>query len=303
MIKILKTYHTLFACLVSSITICLVNLGFHPSDQLQITLLIGSTLILGIPHGALDPIIIERYLLGDNHSQLTISQIISQIIPYLSLMSLTYLTWYLVPTIALLLFILMSIYHFGEGDLVAHEISPSRPLEIFARGGNFLSCRSNGVNTIFTLLVNDSVNLNLLVIVLYWISLLHRICSLYVLMLYSRRFIKSRDLTNSGLLVLEFVTVDSLFRWCPPLLAFTIYFNLFHSLRHMIRVAEYSYTRIINRGKPIMLLFTLLTILPLLVTSHIMSLNEDFIEKNLKLIFIGLSVLTTPHMVIVNLLD
>ena len=289
-----KAYHTLFACFVSSFTICLVNLGFSLSYESQITILLWTTVILGIPHGSLDPIIVERYLLGDNLSYLSTNQIINQIVPYLSLMGLTYLFWCLVPTISLFLFILMSIYHFGEGDLITNKQIVNRPLEIFARGGNFLACISIEVTPIFSSLLDDSANLDTLVIMLHWLAMLHKLCSLYVLGSYSRNF------RNNGLVALEFVTIDSLFRWCPPLLAFTIYFNLFHSVRHMLRVTEYSYARVLARGKMIILLFSLLTILP------IIGFNANRIlelEGSLKTIFIGLSVLTTPHMVIVSLLE
>ena len=76
-----------------------------------VVLMLG-LLYIGIPHGALD------HLLAKN----TQSSLVSFVIKYLLIIGSYYIFWQYFPTLALLIFIIYSSFHFGESELVETEM-------------------------------------------------------------------------------------------------------------------------------------------------------------------------------------
>ncbi len=68
---------------------------------------------LGIPHGAVDHMIAKQ-LVETNQRRFSLSRFIGQ---YILQIVLYAVFWYLFPTVSLLLFILLSAWHFGESDV------------------------------------------------------------------------------------------------------------------------------------------------------------------------------------------
>ena len=107
MVKIIK----------SRILIFIISIGISFLLPVIYQDILGFILILsiGIIHGANDLLIIKKYTRKNNlYSQ------ISYFLSYLGLVFLGFLFFYLFPSIALLSFVLVSIYHFGEQHWVAN---------------------------------------------------------------------------------------------------------------------------------------------------------------------------------------
>ena len=345
----LKNIHAVLALGIGGVAIVIFGvIGYTPSYIVQAKFLLVTSLFLGIPHGALDPILVAGGLvfgkgatfgLLPSSSSLSSSAISAETassakartssvewkgllkawIPYLSLMVVTYLIWLMQPAVALFLFIIMSIIHFGEGDVCGvfdndtkdkqqnekYQFNLSNAMEIFVRGGAFLIAVTSypeQVEHIFNQMVTNNQEVVLIMQVLFVLGKMHLLATVIVVVQY---VLQLHD-NQSVMILLEIFVVQTLFRISPPLVAFGIYFNFFHSLRHIVRVGEFAPEMVEKHGRKVALLFTLLAITPMLVVvfwnTNNMTLTLVWIEKSVKIIFMGLSILTTPHMILVGAL-
>ncbi|WP_332914093.1 Brp/Blh family beta-carotene 15,15'-dioxygenase [Algoriphagus boritolerans] len=92
----------------------LICLGFMISPEnnvtVQFSLVVIILLSVGIPHGAIDHLI--------SNPQIDKNGLVKFLIIYLSLIA-AYLTfWYFLPVLALIAFLIMSAYHFGQSHFL-----------------------------------------------------------------------------------------------------------------------------------------------------------------------------------------
>ena len=183
----------------------------------------------------------------------------------MSLMVITYTCWVYAPAVALGVFLCFSIFHFGEGDVVkrgGYLSLRGGMVEMFARGGAFLvsvQWHPMQVTSIFSAIVQDA-NIRILLDLLHVLYIAQFIAAAVVIGAH----MWSLNETSSALVVIEMVFINMLFRFCPPLIAFAVYFNAFHSLRHIIRVSRFSPKLVAKRGAAIASVFTLLCVIPIL---------------------------------------
>ncbi len=113
----LRIYLILFA-----ITLCLFNLVLDLNITTQISFLIFVLIIFGVPHGALDLYIDQHLHKTENNQGKFLLKYIANILVYS-------LVWYFSPITALVIFILITAFHFGEIDwmgkthLLIHKIT------------------------------------------------------------------------------------------------------------------------------------------------------------------------------------
>ena len=84
----------------------------------QLILLLTTVTIIGIPHGYFDFLIAKK--LFNNYD----NWLVKFIFIYLSLSFIYLLAWFISPTVALAIFLIMSIYHFGveeTEDIERHD--------------------------------------------------------------------------------------------------------------------------------------------------------------------------------------
>ena len=238
----------------------------------------------------------------------------------MALMVLTWTVWALFPGAALALFIVMSVAHFGEGDVATSDWARSDSgvaargrfwklrggfLEMFARGGAFLVAVEAFPMEVRHIFIDMAGEHEVATVM----GLLHNLstCHAWATAVVGLAHLAHIHEDHSMLVAIELAVVNTLYRWCPPLVAFAIYFNFFHSLRHIMRVAEFAPETVAKRGKAVAALFTLLATLPMVAVAlwnaeEFGAVGVAWIENSIKMIFIGLSVLTTPHMVLVGAL-
>merc|ERR1711924_36962 len=154
---------------------------------------------------------------------------------------------------ALLLFLVMTVYHFGEGD--TQSSGKLDWVQMIARGGSFLvTIHSNHAEVveIFTLIVGGDSETSVANVMLACVAMQ----AVYAIALVSLlvRLFTSLHLLSARNLLIEVVTLNLLYFFAPPLLAFAVYFNLYHSQRHVVRVmrmrtwqVSFSATLLVNR--------------------------------------------------------
>jgi Brp/Blh family beta-carotene 15,15'-monooxygenase len=94
----------------------LFQLIFTPGANTQISFLIIILILFGVPHGALD-------LYIDQHLNKTDAKQNIFLIKYLANIILYATVWYFFPIIALIIFIVITAYHFGEIDWMGYTSS------------------------------------------------------------------------------------------------------------------------------------------------------------------------------------
>jgi len=211
------------------------------------------------------------------------------------------------PQLALLVFIVMTVHHFGEGDTQSHSKSLGW-IEIVARGGTFLvTVYSNHTEVVelFTLIVSGSSEaaVSNVMVACAVMQAGYAICTIYLLV----HLLSSLHLESAQQLLLEIIALNFMYYAAPPLLAFMIYFNIYHSQRHLVRVMRMNTWRASSRVTLCVgLAFTLLATLILGLwyssiqaptTGYAMTVDA---RPLLRPVFIVISVLTVPHMVLTH---
>ena len=100
----LRLYLILFAFFLF-----LIDAVFVLNNSTQVSFLIIVLILFGVPHGALDLYIDQHLNKSESNQKLFLFKYISNIIGYA-------LVWYFFPIAALIIFILITAYHFGEID-------------------------------------------------------------------------------------------------------------------------------------------------------------------------------------------
>ena len=247
-------------------------------------------LFVGIPHGALDGAI--SITLGYSKK---ISLQIRFLISYLLFCTMILIFWYYFPVITLFMFILISIFHFGCGDLKWNENN-----FYFIRGYihgslvvlGIIFSNQNEVDQFFQILSGDKLSLlwtSLKGLMFFWVL------SIIVLLINYKKIRFSYDYFKLVVLIILIIT------FFPPLLAFALYFCFIHSFYHFKRIIP-TLINFMNKGKAIwlMAIFSIASWSGSAFALYYLSYSYTLTEALIKVIFIGLAALTFPHMVLVD---
>lgn len=266
--------------LVSAVlTLFTVRLGIAVPETVQVGLLAGLVVFLGLPHGALDPLVAYRAELWSNWRGL-----MGFLGLYLFIAAAALLFWAVLPGLALLAFLLYSAFHFSgdwEGEL-------PRPAQ-WAAGLSIVSmpALSHGVLThgYFALLAGTGGA--------DWIQpLLAALAIPAALGLFLAAFLRSISVS----LRLELLVLLAAGFLLPPLLFFLVYFCGLHSPRHLLHTVKGE------RPGPVWgtaVTFTVLTVLLAAAAFPLLELQDGSTDL-IRIVFIGLAVLTLPHMLLVE---
>jgi len=191
-----------------------------PSLAWQLVALLVAMLTTGLSHGAVDHLVASRFFRAEG---------LRFYGPYLAVSGMTALTWVWSPPLALALFLALSIWHFGEGDLRDH--AP----HLQGRVGASVTRGLIVVGTLFTAWPDDVAGL--LGPDLWQVPALERsvwipagLCALHLATLAgsTRRWRGSLELAALDAVVL------AIWLWtAPPILAFAGYFGAWHSMAHI----------------------------------------------------------------------
>ncbi len=252
--------------------------------DLSLVLAAGLIALVGLPHGALDPVVAHRYGLIRN-----IPGGIRFVLAYLLLAAMVVAVWIRFPLPALGAFLLISALHFGRdwqrkigfgglgyGATVVGLPGLTHPAE---------------VTQIFSLLLFDSAPAAALLL-LQGLG----ITGLLLLCLDRGR------LRRAMLVELLLLGVGALL--LAPLWYFVLYFCAFHSPRHLLD----EFRRLSERQRlyaGLTMLITTLAALTIAAVSgvHLSRFYESVNVMLYQLVFIGLAALTVPHMCLLEWAD
>ena len=236
-----------------------------------------------MPHGALDTLVIKQWL--KIRSPMAWALVL---IAYLSVSAVVVLVWWIAPGLSLAIFLVLSMVHFS-GDL---EIGASTAAKILY-GGAIILCpfalHSTEVTELFALIA-DKPAADYIAVWLYW-GIWPWIAAIALVGLFEF----NRNPAGS----FELHSITALLILTPPLVGFTLFFCGMHSARHMRRVREYTNATSVTQ-------LARYALGPMLATAILVAIAAVWFERTsldarlARLVFIGLSALTVPHMIVVE---
>jgi beta-carotene 15,15'-dioxygenase len=292
LIKYLELYIVLMG--IGMVSVFKVNAIFDINAQIKI--LLASIVLVGVPHGALDFLVAEQVKLNQNQAFSTFSFIVK----YVFQLSLIAITWYF-PVLAMVIFFLGSVFHFGETDLATLGFNKSVPKFVYFLHGTLilsivilrpLSDLTHALPLlksspeIVQSYIAKTVNLRYYVIGIFSVSI---VALLSFVVKYQVQSFKN----GKFLLYLALLFIVS---YLPPLMGLALYFVLWHSLISMRNVWQFSVTKA-NYSQILLkfIIFSSCSIIGLFLLYFL--LNRFVPDSNLFFaILIILSVLTFPHL-------
>lgn len=260
-----------------------------------------SVFLVGIPHGAIDHVVSSE-LFGTGQSFKGHLQFYGS---YLIIMLLLGLIWIFIPIAGMIIFLVISIYHFGQADMEDFLNSKiKRPFWYIVRGlfliGLIVFSSPDVTYPIISSAMKISYDL------FYSIMPNNVLALLFILFLYISFVLISvikKEILNLHIFILESVVLTMLFLISGPLIGFALYFSIWHSSGHIVELQQFfeskkrqlSVLQFYKLATP----FTVVSVVGLLFLLYIQSIFQVE-EQFLTLMFILISVLTLPHMLIVD---
>ncbi|MBD1153273.1 Brp/Blh family beta-carotene 15,15'-dioxygenase [Pelagibacterales bacterium SAG-MED24] len=302
-IKKINLFHSfIFFLTVNIFCFLMFKFGSNISSILCLLLI----LILGVSHGSLDHIKGKKLLKLFNIKSTYVFYI-----AYILISVVVIITWLILPSIILLVFLLIASFHFGKEDtqfLINNRSYFTQLLYVFKGALIILAPLTfnfqETVEIFKLLLIEDEV---------FYSSL---------------NFIETNDIIKIGIIIsflssvflflknfeikkfvifFDYFSILTLNLYLPPLLAFTVYFCFLHSIRHSISLAiELDQNNVLNGFKLFIkkaLPLTFLTGILSFITLYLLSNSYNLDSAILKIIFIGLASLTFPHILLEYLIE
>jgi Brp/Blh family beta-carotene 15,15'-monooxygenase len=263
-------------------------------------------LIIGVSHGALDHIKGRKLLKLFNLKSTYIFYIL-----YILISATAILTWILLPSTTLILFLIIASYHFGKEDtqFLINNGSFFTQLLYFFKGFLIILAplyfHFQETIAIFKLLLIDDriFYLSLDFIETNKVIQIGIICSTL-----SSIFLFLKDFEIKKFIIfLDYFSILILNHYLSPLVAFTLYFCFLHSIRHSITLAIELDPNSVSRGFRLFvkksLPLTILTAVFAFIALYLLNDSYNLYSSILKIIFIGLASLTFPHILLEYFLE
>ena len=268
---------------ITLLVLAFIGLGLPlPPLPMQVAVMGLLVAFLGLPHGALDPMIARRMGLWR-----TPVGFLSFNLLYILVVVAVVALWLLAPPLSLVVFLLVSAMHFGS------DWNTGRPAWLrFLSGFGLLTlpamAHHSDVATAYTVLAGPGGGV--VADVQAWLGPLALAGMLLGAVLAARR---------SPHESVEIVLAGALALVAPPLVFFTVYFCSLHSFRHL--KAGFRAER--GGGRMPVIITVVYTAVPLLIAALILvtgSPSSSLDAGVLQVVFIGLAGLTVPHMMVVT---
>ncbi len=288
------------------LTVAVTGLSFWsvlPLESAAFVVLMIAVVLTGIPHGAVDHLVAaELYDLdaswGDQAKFYGF---------YLALMALYGALWLVAPGLSLGLFLVMTMYHFGQADLAYLSADGRQQRVAYLSRGLFLIglpivAFPEVVAPIFEAIGGIDM--------LAWSGLVqHQMAIASGLVVQHGLWLAAlwmRDVATPGQLMRELLNLavlSLLFATVHPLVAFAVYFGFWHSLGHIFELVRFfnrhdqptSMTDFYRKA-------ALFTVLSFVLLGALYLAGDAFGSQMemIALLFILISVMTLPHMLIVE---
>jgi len=239
--------------------------------------------LVGIPHGGIDHLI--------HNPDIRPRGLIHFIVSYLILMLMYGLLWWLLPLAALLAFLVMSAYHFGQSHFLGQgQIQTKEGLLYLLKGAFFLSVILFGDWEMTQEILSSILSLQL--------DEETRLAIMGVLMVSS---LVTQGLNNKPFGLgdaLDFLVLVPILYFSPLLISFSVYFGFWHSIPSML--AEYKYlSQVPAFNSPLKFGRQLLPFsgISLIGIGLLLFLGFKFLESSdlYLLFFVMISLISLPH--------
>ena len=257
----------------------------------QTLIALTAVVMIGLPHGAFDGAV--ALALGYGKS---LKSMLGFILGYIAIAASVVLFWMMFAEIALIIFLITSVLHFGIGDRQPGGWL-TRTTQTVSHGGlvviGISILHRTEVEPIFVYLVGSET-------VLLWQFLnmasfgLIVVLIAYLVQAFMQPAIRIRFAELAGL--------GLAYYFLPPLVGFALYFCGVHSVRHLrytwikLRAREYG----VRTLGLLALSFTLASWGAGILIFWQMPTTEMLDEAIFQIIFVGLAALTVPHMLLVD---
>ena len=253
--------------------------------------------LVGIPHGAIDHVLFVKNTKASPAFFYGF---------YLALITLIVLIWLLFPQVGLVLFLILSAYHFGQSQLSTYNSIPAlmKALLYFLWGSSILSALVvyNQVE-IFQICGASQDLLQLLVVFQSPVFKLVLVISTLSFLLFFARFAGRISLKNVAVELLILGLIHLSFFTQSILIGFSIYFATLHSMEVLQEEFDFLKTKIFNFNfVQFIWLLVPYTLLSLFGIALLLMLSYfTFLPMSGTLIvFISISALTLPHSVVME---
>ncbi|MBA87401.1 MAG: hypothetical protein CMB29_04995 [Euryarchaeota archaeon] len=251
---------------------------------------LAGIVLIGLPHGALDGAVAMHLGIVQRFSDLA-----RFVILYVALAALVVVTWTVAPSISLILFLTISMLHFGAGDVKNGQGSLGFT-EALAHGGlaivGISQFHRGEVNQIFAYLTNQDTATVWLAIDILTVGVIAAIITCVV---------QASKNPKWAATVLELLLLGIIYAIAPPLLGFAIYFCCIHSARHFRKIyATIRETVASDNIKNQAILFTVISWIGAGIAFWMFADFADPGPTILRITFIGLAALTVPHMILID---
>lgn len=294
-----------WAVIAGALLMALLALVLPPlSLEQQFWIILVPVAVFGLSHGGADPFILKR-LVGERRRLLYLTMSLY----FFSSLAFIGLVWFF-PVLALLVFLALSVWHFGFTDAAYLSSSPG-PLLILLSGslpvlGPILG-HTQQTSELFAWLIGRETSAVSGALEIVG-PLMAGLWAMGFGVLAYRHFYQQGDQTDARVLT-ELVLVGTALVLLPPLLAFTFYFCLVHSVRHFLSIAE---NRVGHKEVKQMLGFLTRQSAPATLSAIVLALlawvtivlwdpASNLLVEGVRVMFWGLAALTLPHGFIVGL--
>ena len=269
------------------------------SRPVSVVVVVIVVALLGIPHGAVDHLAAAE--LGGPFDTSSLRRFA---IGYVGVMLAVAVVWLVAPTLALVVFLTVSVHHFGQSDLAYLRLSGARANAVqWSRGlllvGLPLVAHVDLVSPVVERLGGGNPA--------SWAWLADR-WILWSAMLVAQHVVIGWAFVHRHLdrptLACEAVTVaalSTLFLTADPLIGFAVYFGMWHSLAHLFVLADLLGTEP-SRLRSLGRLTAPLSAVSILVVVAVVigAMAADRTELIVPLTFVFVSMLTMPHLLVVE---
>jgi Brp/Blh family beta-carotene 15,15'-monooxygenase len=273
---------------------------FYPINfNNQVTLLLIVLFVLGIPHGALDFFIDKK--LENNHG---IKHTLVFFGKYFSNMAIYALIWYYLPTLAILIFIALTAFHFGEIDWIGKAENKLHQLMYFLLGLSWilflLSKNIHSAIEIFMLLGQSKIEADKFYVIAKTIFPITQasLIIIHLILFFSWKFFFTKPI-NFFYAVIQIGCLNIINLALPLWLCFTFYFGIWHSILSFDKIRQEFEIQNTFKGW----LSLLYMALPYSLLAWIgiglfikYALQTIDMAHFLPLLFIGIAVLALPHL-------
>ncbi|MFN9109051.1 MAG: Brp/Blh family beta-carotene 15,15'-dioxygenase [Bacteroidota bacterium] len=274
------------------------------SEENQVYIFLAGILVLGIPHGAADLMVASSSRTDERKSFSTFRFLLV----YLLRLGLFGLFFWLFPLWGNIIFVLIAAYHFGETDLHRFKTETTiGKLFVISYGllilGFILLHHFDSLIPLFNLFPSgrDAAEL------IQWIAqnryiLLGFIVLHFFIITFIYFYKHEINTHDSGVFLVHLAIILPILYFLPMMMAFTFYFIIWHSLLSLQNILRYLQSQNKFNNKQIagqILFYSLLALMGigLAGAAGFMFINH---HTMLVYVFIGLAVLTAPHMQVMH---